>query len=170
MLSEKIVEMLNKQIKREIDSAYIYLNIANYYNNEGLNGFENWFYVQSKEELDHAMLFRTFLLNNDVSVKLMSIDPPKDMFSSFEAPLKTALQHEKYITSSINKIYETATEEKDYATIQFLNWFIKEQQEEEKSAKDLIRKYELFGNNTNGLYQLDEELKSRVYSAPDLTL
>ena len=170
MLNQKITDLLNEQITKELYSAYLYLAMANYYNDEGLDGFENWFYVQAQEEMDHAMLMRTYLLNNDEKVRLEGIDAPNADFKGFDDPLAQSLAHEQFVTRSIHQIYAVAYEEKDFRTMEFLNWFIKEQGEEEKNATDLIRKFELFGSDAKGLYSLDQELSTRVYAAPDLVL
>lgn len=169
-MNKNVSTLLNEQIQKEMYSAYLYLDIANYYADEGLDGFANWFYVQAQEEMDHAMLFRTYMLNNGEKITLLPVDAPNANNDSFIAPLKAALAHEQYVTASINTIYEAATEAKDYRAIEFLNWFIKEQGEEEKNAGDLIKKFELFGYEAKGLYALDQELKARVYSAPSLVL
>lgn len=169
-MDEKIARLLNEQLNKELYSAYLYLEIANYYSDESLDGFENWFFVQTQEERDHAMLFRTYMLNNDVEINLEAIAKPGKTYDSPGAPLPVVLAHEQYVTASINKIYEAAYEVKDFRTMQFLDWFVKEQGEEEKNASDLIKKFELFGNEAKGLYLLDQELAARVYAAPDLVL
>lgn len=170
MLSKKIADAINKQINMEWFSAYLYLDISNYYSFEGLNGFENWFNIQAQEERDHAMLFRTYLLNNDCPVKLDAIAAPDKKFDNYKVPLDASLEHEQLVTASINNIYDLAHKEKDFRTMQFLDWFIQEQGEEEKNATDNIRKYELFGTEAKGLYLLDQELGTRVYAAPSLVL
>ena len=85
-------------------------------------------------------------------------------------PLVAGLEHEQYVTSLINNIYEAAFDVKDFRTMQLLDWFVKEQGEEEKNASDMITKMELFGKDANGLYMLNSELGARVYTAPSLTL
>ncbi len=170
MLKENVKELINRQVNREFFSAYLYLDFANYYHDMGLDGFANWYEIQAKEEQDHAMLMREYLLNNGEAVRLEAIDEPDKRYSGAEAPLKEALAHERYITGSIDEIYTACNEAKDYRTMQFLDWFIKEQGEEEKNAEDLLKKYELFGSDAKGLYALNQELAGRVYSAPSLTL
>lgn len=169
-MDNKVTLLLNEQIQKELYSSYLYLDMANYYSDEGLNGFSNWFFIQAKEEMDHAMLFRTYLLNNECRVKLLPIEAPDKEFTDFSVPLALSLEHEQFVTASINNIYEAALAIKDYRTIEFLNWFIKEQGEEERNANDLIKKFDLFGRDVKGLYHLDQELNARVYSAPDLVL
>lgn len=169
-MTEKVFNLLNEQIMKELYSAYLYLDMANYYSDQGLEGFENWFYIQAQEERDHAMLIRTYLHNNDQKVVLLPIDAPQEEYGDHGAPLHKTLSHEKEVTASIYNIFEAAQEEKDYRTIEFLNWFIKEQGEEEKNANNLIQKYTLFGSDVKGLYLLDQELKARVYAPPSLIL
>lgn len=170
MLNEKVANLLNTQINKEFYSAYLYLDMANYYKEEGLNGFANWYTVQAQEERDHAMLFIQYLQNNNGRVELEAIDKPDIEFNAFDKPLREGLKHEQYVTGLIHTIYDAAYTEKDFRTMQFLDWFVKEQGEEETNAEDLIKKYELFGNDSKGLYMLDSELAQRVYSAPSLVL
>jgi len=169
-MNKQVAALMNEQINKELYSAYLYLDMANYYADAGLNGFENWFYVQAQEERDHAMLFRTYLLNNDEKITLTSVAEPGQTYDDYMAPLKLTLAHEKTVTESINNIYSVAAEAKDFRAMQFLDWFVKEQGEEEKNATDLIRKFELFGSDAKGLYLLDQELGARVYAAPSLVL
>ena len=170
MLNKEVARLLNEQINKELYSAYLYLDMANYFADEGLNGFEHWFYVQTQEERDHAMLFRQYLLNNGEKVTFESIEAPNEVYETFREPLVGALKHEEYVTASINAIYEEAFQNKDFRTMQFLDWFIKEQGEEEKNADDNIKKYDLFAGDSKGLYMLDSEMKVRMYNAPSLVL
>lgn len=169
-MDKKVSGLLNEQINKELYSAYLYLDIANYYDRKGLDGFANWYEIQAKEEQDHAMLFYRYLHNNDEEVTLEVIAKPDKTFADLMAPLKAALEHEKYVTGLINTIYAAAQEVNDFRTTQFLDWFIKEQGEEEKNSSDQITKMELFGSDTKGLYMLNSELAGRVYSAPSLVL
>ena len=136
----------------------------------GLDGFANWYRVQAQEERDHAMLFYDYLQNNDQLVELEAIGKPDKVFTDNMGPLLAALEHEKYVTSLIDAIYAEAYMAKDFRTMEFLNWFIKEQGEEETNARDLITKMELFGNDPKSLYMLNSELAARVYTAPSLVL
>ncbi len=169
-MDKKVAELINDQINKEFYSAYLYLDFANYYGSVGLDGFENWYKIQAQEERDHAMLFFQYLENNGEKITLEAIAKPDKVFESHMAPLKAGLEHEKYVTSLINNIYEAAHEVKDFRTMQLLDWFVKEQGEEEKNASDMITKMELFGSDAKGLYMLNSELGARVYSAPSLTL
>lgn len=169
-MDSKITELINKQINMELFSAYLYFEFRNYYSDINLDGFENWYHVQSQEEIDHALIFTKYLQNNDQRVITDDIKRPVVELKSAEDPLKLAYSHEKSVTANIHHIYGIAFENKDFRTTQLLDWFIQEQGEEEKSASDLIAKMNLFGNDSKGLYLLNNELLSRVYTAPTLTL
>ena len=170
MLDKKVAKLLNEQINKEFFSAYLYLDMSNYYYGKGLAGFGNWFKVQAQEERDHAMLMRTYLHNNGERVTFSAIAEPQNDFDSIKAVLKAGLAHEQYVTSLINKIYQAADKVHDYRTMQCFDWFVKEQGEEEKNADDLIKKYKMFGSDAKGLYALNQELLARTYVAPTLVL
>lgn len=170
MLNEKVIELLNDQINKEFYSAYLYLDIANYYIDNDLDGFGNWYTIQAEEERDHALLFLKYLQSNGVKVQLKAIDKPTEEFDSHIDPLLAGAKHERYVTSLIHNIYEAAYEVKDFRTMQFLDWFVKEQLEEEENADKLVNKYKLFGDDPKSLYLLDQELAARVYTAPSLVL
>ena len=169
-MNEKVAKLLNEQVNKEFYSAYLYLDFANYYAEVGLDGFENWYRVQAQEERDHAILFFQYLLNNEVNVTFEAIAKPEWKRGDNMTPLKKALEHEKYVTASINDIYAAAYETRDFRTMQLLDWIVKEQGEEEKNASDMITKMELFGTDAKGLYMLNSELKARIYVAPSLML
>ena len=170
MMNEKVHELLNQQINKEFYSAYLYLDFSNYFEEVGLDGFANWYKIQAQEERDHAMLFYQYLQNENQKVTLEAIAKPDKTFSSHMDVLKAGLEHEEYVTSLINDIYAAAYNVKDFRTMQFLDWFVKEQGEEETNANDLISKMELFGSDPKSLYMLNQELAGRVYSAPSLVL
>ena len=169
-MNEKVSNLINDQINKELYSAYLYLDFANYYASVGLDGFENWYKIQAQEERDHAMLFYQYLQNNGEKVTFEAIAKPEWEVDDNMSPLKKAYEHEQYVTSLINNIYAAAYEVHDFRTMQLLDWFVKEQGEEEKNASDMITKMELFGADSKGLYMLNSELNARVYSAPSLTL
>nr|MBQ8890095.1 ferritin [Clostridia bacterium] len=169
-MNAKVHELLNQQINKELYSAYLYLDFSNYFKARGLDGFANWYMIQAQEERDHAMLFYTYLQNENMPVTLESIDKPDKLLDSDMNVLRHGLEHEKLVTSLINDIYEAAYSARDFRTMQFLDWFVKEQGEEETKANDLISKMELFGSDPKGLYMLNQELAARVYSAPSLVL
>ena len=146
-MNDKVSALLNDQINKEFYSAYLYLDMANFYAGKGLDGFSNWYEIQAKEEQDHAMLIYQYLQNNGEKVTLEAIAKPDKVFEDLMDPLKDGLEHERYVTSLIHAIYAAAQEANDFRTTQFLDWFIKEQGEEEKNSMDLITKMELFGDD-----------------------
>lgn len=167
MLNKKIVSLMNEQITKEFHSAYLYLDFGNYFESKGLLGLANWFKIQGKEELDHGMLFYQYLQNNGETVKFETVDAPNIILETLIDPLVESLKQERFVTDCINKIYREAELLKDYRSMEFLDWFIKEQGEEETSAQELVSKMELFGEDSGGLYLLDKECGKRQYSAPD---
>ena len=169
-MNARVHELLNQQINKELYSAYLYLDFSNYFKRVGLDGFANWYMIQAQEERDHAMLFYQYLQNENQIVTLEAIDKPDKQFSAHIEVLEAGLEHEKYVTSLINDIYAAAYDVKDFRTMQFLDWFVKEQGEEETNANDMITKIELFGSDPKSLYMLNQELAARVYSAPSLVL
>ena len=170
MMDQKVAELLNDQINKELYSAYLYLDMANFYDTKGLDGFANWYEIQAKEEQDHAMLIYKYLHNNSQTVTLGAIGKPDKEFKTLMDPLKAAHAHEEYVTGLINAIYAAAQAANDFRTTQFLDWFIKEQGEEEKNSSDMITKMELFGDDAKALYMLNSELAGRTYSAPSLQI
>ena len=170
MLDKRVTELLNDQINKELYSAYLYLDIANFYIDNDMDGFGNWYNIQAQEERDHALLFIKYLQNNGVKVTLDAIAKPDKVFNTLIDPLLAAFEHEQYVTSLIHNIYDAAYSVKDFRTLQFLDWFVKEQGEEETNADGLVKKFRLFGDDPKSLYLLNQELAGRVYSAPSLVL
>ena len=170
MLDSKVVQLLNQQINKELYSAYLYLDFSNYFYDKELNGFGNWYRIQSQEERDHAMLFLQYLQNNGEKITMEAIDKPSVELADSMTVLQAGLHHEIYVTSLIHNIYEAAYAVRDFRTMQFLDWFVKEQCEEENNADGLIKKFELYGDDPRSLYMLDNEMAARVYTAPSLTL
>lgn len=165
-MDSKVYELLNDQINKELYSAYLYLSFADYYEEEGLSGFANWYEIQAQEERDHALIFRNYLHENGCTVKLGAIAAPETTFGNHLEPLEAALEHEKYVTSLINGIYAAALEVHDFRTMKFLDWFIEEQQEEEDTADTMITRMRLFGSDAKALYDLDQENAARTYTVP----
>ena len=169
-MNAKVYHLLNEQINKEFYSAYLYLDFANHFESAGLDGFANWYTIQAQEERDHAMLFLRYLQSNGIPVELKAIDKPGEVFTSALDPLVAGAKHERYVSALIHAIYEAAYDVRDFRTMQFLDWFVKEQLEEEENADKMVSKYKLFGDDPKSLYLLDQELSTRVYSAPSLTL
>lgn len=169
-MDKKVSKLLNEQINKEFFSAYLYLDFANYYESRGLSGFAHWYTVQAQEERDHAMLMVQFMQNNDQDIVYEAIQKPVNTGKNEIEVLKLGYNHEKFITASINEIYAEALSSKDFRVTQFLDWFIKEQGEEEATISALIKKAEIVGTQGNGMYMLDKEVSLRTYAAPSLVL
>lgn len=169
-MKKELVDAMNEQINFELVSAYIYLDMANYFTEIGLDGFSNYYRIQMQEEYDHANLMMEYLHNNQEKVVLDAVAKPEYSYENVRDVLVKALQHEKMVTGRIHKIYLLAQKDKDVRTTQFLDWFVKEQGEEEKNGDNMITRYDLFGTDGKGLYMLDQEYAGRVYAAPSLTL
>lgn len=170
MLDQKVAELLNDQINKELYSAYLYLDMANYYIHEGLAGFGNWYNVQVQEEMSHAQLMMQYMQNNGEAVELLPIAKPDKVFSKPDDPLRMGYEHECFVTSLIHNLYEAAYAVRDFRTMQFLDWFVKEQGEEETNADGLVQKYKLFGDDKRALYMMDQEMAARVFNPPSLVL
>lgn len=170
MLDKKVSELLNDQVNKELYSAYLYLDFSNFYADEGLDGFANWYKIQAQEERDHAMLMMQYLQNNGEKVELKAIAKPDKELKDKLQVLELGLEHERYVTSLIHAIYDAAYNVRDFRTMQFLDWFVKEQGEEETNAEGMVKKMKLFGDDAKSLYMLNSEMAARIYSAPSLTL
>ena len=169
-MNEQIAKLLNEQINKELYSAYLYLDIANFYDELDLDGYANYYMIQAQEERDHALLFMKYMQINNLKVTLEAIGKPDKVFTNMLDPLEVAAEHERYVTALINNIYHEAHQAKDYRTMKFLDWFVNEQMEEEENADSMISRYKLFGQDPKGLYLLDQEYAARVYTAPSLVL
>ena len=165
-----IAKLLNEQINKEFYSAYLYLDISNYYDKLDLDGYANYYMIQAQEERDHALLFLKYMQNNGLEITFKPIERPDQAFDSVLKPLEVAAEHERYVTELINNIYHECHQAKDYRTMKFLDWFVDEQMEEEEKADKMVSRYKLFGSDPKGLYSLDQEYAARVYAAPSLVL
>lgn len=165
-MDQKVYELINQQINKEFYSAYLYLSFAEYYEEAGLDGYANWYMIQAQEERDHALIFRNYLHDNGKVAKLEAIPAPDKVFTNFIEPLEAGLEHEKYVTALINDIYAAAHDVHDYRTMNFLDWFVMEQMEEEDSAEEMVTKMKLFGSDAKALYDLNQEYAARVYTTP----
>jgi len=170
MVTKKIVDLINLQINRELFSAYLYLDMAFYYNNLGLIGHANWFEIQAQEERDHALGFIHYLQHTGHRPILEAVEKPTIVYKDVREPLLEALKHEKFVTASIENILEVARLEKDHLSESFLQWYIKEQGEEEKNANDNILMHDFAAGDKAALLAIDGIHAKRAYkvSLPDL--
>lgn len=166
MLSDKMLKAYNEQIKNELNSAYIYLGMAAYFDSNNLPGFANWMRVQAQEELFHATKFYHFVYERDADVELFALDQPKIDYESPLAAFKGAYKHEQFISGTIHHLYDLAMQEKDYASQPLLHWFIEEQVEEEASAKEIVDQLEMIQDSKMGLYMLDKSMAARTFTPP----
>jgi ferritin len=159
-------EALNEQINKEIYSAYLYLSISAYSTFVGMKGFANWFMVQYQEEMAHAMKIYDYINDQGGQVKLLAVEEPPTEFGSPLEMFEKTLEHEKFVTKRINDLVDLAIKEKDHASNIFLQWFVTEQIEEEANDNEIISKLKLVGKDSNGLFMIDKELATRVFTPP----
>ena len=161
MISDKMVATINDQIKAELDSAYLYLSMSAWLEDNNLKGMAHWMRKQAEEEREHAEKFMEHLYDRGARVELLGIDKPAKDFENPLAIFKAALKHEQYVTGRINKMMDLACEEKDYASQSLLKWYIDEQVEEEASAEEIVSKMEFLAGSNSAMYFLDKELGGR---------
>ena len=166
MLSQKLHAAINEQINAELWSAYLYLSMSMDCEAKGYKGIANWFYVQFQEEQAHARIFMNYLNSRDAKVELLPIDAVPTTWDTVLDMFKQTLEHEKKVTSLINNLAAIANDDRDFASINRLVWFIDEQIEEEESARDMIFTVEAVENDKYGMYMLDKELAARTYTTP----
>ncbi len=164
MLKQKIEKSFNEQITEELFSSYLYLSMSAYFQSINLPGFANWMRVQAQEELMHAMKFYDYINERRGRVLLKEIKTPQHEWKSPLEVFEAALKHEEYITEKINNLVDISIKEKDHASNIFLQWFVNEQVEEEASADDIINRLNLVGESKGGLFMLDRELGTRVFT------
>ena len=164
MLSKKLHDAINAQINAELWSAYLYLSMSMDAEDKGCKGVANWFFVQFREEQDHARILMNLLNSRECKVELKPIEAVETKWESVLAMYKKTLEHEKVVTSLINNLVAIAHEDRDYASINSLQWFVDEQVEEEESARDMILAVEAVEDNKYGMYMLDKDLATRTYT------
>lgn len=165
-MNEKLEKALCVQINKELYSAYLYLAMQAYFKEINLDGFANWMYVQVQEELAHAMGMYNYVFERGGKVELMSIEKPEYSFNSPLNVFEEVLKHEKYVTSLINDLAFVAEEVRDRAAMSLLDWYIKEQVEEEANVSNVLGNLKLAQNDPRALLLLDRELATRTFVAP----
>ena len=163
MIGKKIAAAFNEQMNRELYSSYLYLSMAAYFHSAKLDGFAGWMRVQAKEEDLHAMKFFEHLRDRGARIALEQIDKPKGVWKSPLEAFRAAYEHERFITSKINGLYLLAERESDYAAKVFLDWFVKEQVEEEATASGVVNTLERIKGSGDGIVMLDRELGTREF-------
>ncbi|MHB8055849.1 MAG: ferritin [Candidatus Aminicenantales bacterium] len=165
MIPSKVRDIMNEQIKQELESYYLYLSQVAYFHEQNLDGMAHWMRVQAHEEVTHAMKFFDHIIDRGGKVALLDL---KQLKLTWKSPLeawKDANAHEQYITAKIHAILKVVRDENDYTAEPMMNWFVKEQIEEEKNTDQIARQLERIGDSKDGLYMLDKELAARVWPA-----
>ena len=162
MISNTMNEILNEQINKEFYSGYLYLSMSAHLKELGLCGFASWTKIQAKEEVEHGLKIFDYLIDCDSFVTLKQIKTPEFQFEGIISIFNHIYEHEKSITNAIMNIAKKAEEEGDRITLNFVDWFIAEQVEEEQAVKNIIKRLELFGDDKVALFMMDMELAKRA--------
>ncbi len=165
MLGDRMHDELLDQLNAELYSAYLYLAMSAYFEEQGLTGFANWMRVQAQEELSHALKFYDFVVERGRRAVLKAIEAPPAQWDSPLAVFENVAEHERKVTAAIHKLVDVAAEERDHATSAFLQWFVREQVEEEASADQIVHRLRLVGDSPQGLLALDTQLSRRSPAA-----
>jgi len=166
MLNKKVETELIKQVNEEMFSAYLYLSMSAYFMSKNLTGFANWLRIQYQEESFHAHKMFDYILNRGGDAKLLAIAEPGHEWHDVIAVFAAAYAHEQHITARINHMMGVATEAKDFTTVQFLQWLLNEQLEEEANASGILEELKLVEGKGAALLMLDREMKARVFNPP----
>jgi len=161
MISKTMTKALNKQLQKELYSAYLYLGMSAWCSENGYAGGANWFMLQHKEEQMHAMKVYNYLLDQGAHIELLGLKASKTDYAGLLSCFEKSLAHEKGMTKSTNDLCDLATKEKDHATYTFMQWFVNEQTEEEASLNDIIKRLKLVGD-TNNIFMIDNQLAERT--------
>lgn len=162
MLNKKVLKVLNEQVNAEFYASQIYLSMSAYFGNKGLSGFSKWMRLQYEEECEHALKIYDYILERGEKVELLAIEKPKKEWKNVKEAVSDALAHEKLVTSMINKIMDISIEEKEYATVNLMNWYVEEQVEEESSIENILDQLNYAGEESSALLMIDRELGSRL--------
>jgi ferritin len=161
VISKTIQDAINDQIKAEFYSSYLYLSMAAYCESINFKGFAKWFRKQAEEEKGHAYRFYNYIIDRGGRVILQGLDTPPADFKSIMDIYQKSLDHEREVTRRINRIYEMAVNEKDFATQEHLNWFVKEQVEEEASVTEILEQVRLVEGKPGSLLYIDRHAGKR---------
>ena len=166
MLDSKLQDAMNRQLNAELYSGYLYYAMAAWFDAQSLGGFAHWMRVQALEEASHAQKFFGYIAERGGQVELAAIDAPPTEWESPLAVFEEVYQHECKVSGLINELMDLAIAESDHAAVQFLQWFVAEQVEEEASADDARQKLKLVDQSEGGLFMLDRELDKRTFVLP----
>lgn len=155
MLSKKVEDILNLQVDKEGYSSHLYLSMASWAETQGLSGIAEWLYAQSEEERVHMLKLVKYINERDGKAKIIAVKEPPADFGSVQEMFEKVLEHEQYVTASINEIVQVCVDENDYTTHNWVQWFVNEQIEEEASARNILDRLKLAGNQ---LYLFDRDI------------
>jgi ferritin len=161
-VSASVQEAFNSHINAEFYSSYLYLSMSTYCDSMDLPGFAHWMRIQSQEEYDHAMRLLTYIEDRDGRVTLLPIEQPPNEFASVEDVMRQTLSHEQHVSVLINQLYAAAADAGDFASQVMLQWFVNEQVEEEKAARDVIASLDKVAGRSDALLLLDREMGART--------
>jgi ferritin len=164
-MSPVVHEAINQQINAELSASYSYLAMAAFCTRQAFNGCAHWLRLQSQEEYGHAMKLYDFLLARDGTVELKAMEEPQGVYDSIRAVFEASLLQEQDVSRQIDALYELAFRERAFAATVELQWFLTEQVEEEKSAREIVAKFRLVGDDPSSLLDLDRELGARAGTA-----
>ncbi|AFI04788.1 ferritin [Helicobacter cetorum] len=159
MLSNDTIKLLNEQVNKEMNASNLYMSMSSWCYTHSLDGAGLFLFDHAAEEYEHAKKLIVFLNENNVPVQLNKIEAPEHKFENLAQVFQKAYKHEQHISESISNIVDHALKDKDYATFNFLQWYVAEQHEEEVLFKDILDKVELIGNESHGLYLADQYIK-----------
>ncbi len=161
MISKKMTSALNGQINKELYSSFLYLAMSSYCQQENLGGIASWLGLQAEEEYKHAMKIFHYMQEQGAAVEFQAIEAPPAKFGTMQKMFTDVLAHEQFITRSIHGLMDQAIKESDYATQGMLQWFVKEQVEEEASAGEALARITMAGSEPRGLLIIDREMARR---------
>lgn len=166
MINEKLQNAINEQINKELFSEYLYLAMKIYFQEQNLQGFVNWFDVQVQEEHAHAMGLFNYLNERGGKIELKAIEKPVVEGTCPLTIFEQVLRHEEFVTSLINSLMDVAEETKDRAALSYLEWYVKEQVEEESNVNGVLATLRLIGDDKKALLMLDKDLAQRTFVQP----
>jgi len=166
MLSENIESALNKQIRIEAESSQIYLSMACWAESQGFEGVAEFMFAQADEEREHMLRLLKYLIERGGKAIVSELSKPTTEYTSPKKMFEEVLEHEVFVSNSINDLVSITFDEKDFATHNFLQWYVAEQIEEEATARTILDKINLIGDEKSGFYLFDKDVKSLIAKKP----
>jgi len=167
MVSENIEKALNKQIRIEAESSQIYLSMACWAESKGFEGVAEFMFAQADEEREHMLRLLKYLIERGGNAEISDLNQPPSDFNSPKAMFEEVLKHEIFVSESINDLVSITFDEKDFATHNFLQWYVAEQIEEEATARTILDKINLIGDDKSGFYLFDKDVRAMIAQTPE---